>query len=253
MDNYKNYERPSVASDIVAFGVDSERAENKRELDCKKLKILLVKRGQEPFKGCYSLPGGFLRPYETVEQAGLRELKEETGVENARLIPLKVYSELNRDPRGWIISCAFVALIRTIETTTEDLSDAESAYWFPIEMVDDKIIIGDEVITITITDEKAESKELAFDHAQIIYDAFLKLRDEVVYHDIIFELLPELFTIADLQIPYEIITGTRETSGNFRRKMAKKIEETEKTYNGGAMHRPSKLYRRADYEIFGCN
>ena len=88
MNNYKDYERPSVAADIVTFGIDSERAVNKRELDSKMLKILLIKRGEEPFKGQYSLPGGFLRPTETIEEAALRELKEETGAECKELIYL---------------------------------------------------------------------------------------------------------------------------------------------------------------------
>ena len=73
----------------------------------------------------------------------------------------------------------------------------------------------------------------------------MKLKDEVVNHDIIFDLLPEYFTIADLQKPYELITGKREAAANFRRKMTKKIEETEMYDNGGAMHRPSKLYKRS--------
>lgn len=245
MNNYKNYERPSVAADIVTLGIDSERSENKRELDSKMLKILLIKRGEEPFKGQYSLPGGFLRPTETIEEAALRELKEETGINTATLIPLKTYSAPDRDPRGWIISCAFAALIRTIDTNTAEISDAESSCWLTIEMKNKVILIDDGDIVIKIKDGKAISEELAFDHAQIIYDAYLKLRDEVINHDIIFDLLPEYFTIADLKIPYEMITGKKEAAANFRRKISKKIEETDMFDNGGAMHRPSKLYKRS--------
>lgn len=245
MNNYKDYERPSVAADIVTFGIDSERAVNKRELDSKMLKILLIKRGEEPFKGQYSLPGGFLRPTETIEEAALRELKEETGIKTATLIPLKTYSAPNRDPRGWIISCAFAALIPTIETYTDAESDAESSFWVSIEMGTDEINIANGEIIITIENEKAYCDKLAFDHAQIIYDAYLKLKDEVVNHDIIFDLLPEYFTIADLKIPYEMITGKKEAAANFRRKISKKIEETDMFDNGGAMHRPSKLYKRS--------
>lgn len=243
--SYKDYERPSVATDIITFGIDSERAENKRELDNKQLKILLVKRGEAPFKGCYSLPGGFLRPEETIEEAAMRELAEETGVKSAKLIPLKPYSKIGRDPRGWIVSCAFMALIRTIEPSTSVNSDAESSDWLTITMDGNDIIIGDGEVVIKSEDGTAESSQLAFDHGQIIFDAFMKLKDEVVNHDIIFDLLPEYFTIADLQKPYELITGKKEAAANFRRKMAKKIEETEMYDNGGAMHRPSKLYKRS--------
>lgn len=243
--SYKDYERPSVAADIITFGIDSERAENKRELDNKQLKILLVKRGEAPFKDCYSLPGGFLRPEETIEEAAMRELAEETGVKSAKLIPLKTYSKIGRDPRGWIISCAFMALIRTIEPSTSVNSDAESSDWLTITTAGDDMLIGDGEIIIKSNDGIAESSQLAFDHGQIIYDAFMKLKDEVVNHDIIFDLLPEYFTMADLQKPYELITGKKEAAANFRRKMAKKIEETEMYDNGGAMHRPSKLYKRS--------
>lgn len=246
--NYKDYDRPSVAADVAAFGIDSEKTANKRELDDKKLKILLVKRGEEPYKNLYSLPGGFLRPTETVEQAALRELKEETGLEEAKLITLKTYSEQGRDPRGWVISCTFVALTRTIELNTDDKSDAESAEWFTIEMRNSVILIDDGIIVIKIKNGKASSEELAFDHAQIIYDAYLKLQDEAKTHDIVFDLLPEYFTIADLQKPYEMITGKKEAAANFRRKMSRKIEETEFYDNDGAMHRPSKLYKRRSEE-----
>ncbi|MBO5163399.1 MAG: NUDIX hydrolase [Ruminococcus sp.] len=248
MNDYKDYERPSVAADVAAFGIDSEKSDNKRELDDKQLKILLVKRGEEPFKGLYSLPGGFLRPNETIESAALRELKEETGLAEAKLIPLKTYSDPERDPRGWVISCAFAALTRTIELDTEETSDAESSCWLTVEMRSSVILIDDGAIVIKLKNGRALSEELAFDHAQIIYDAFLKLRDEVKNHDIIFDLLPEYFTIADLQKPYEIITGKKEAAANFRRKMSKKIEETELFDNGGAMHRPSKLYKRRSDE-----
>lgn len=242
--NYKDYERPSVAADVVTFGIDSEKAYNKRELDDKKLKILLVKRGEEPYKNLYSLPGGFLRPSETVEQSALRELKEETGLENAKLITLKTYSEQARDPRGWVISCAFIALTRTIELNTDDKSDAESAEWLTVEMRNSVILIDDGTVVIKIKGGKASSEELAFDHAQIIYDAYLKLRDEAKTHDIVFDLLPEYFTIANLQKPYEMITGKKEAPANFRRKMSGKIVETEFYDDSKAMHRPSRLYKR---------
>lgn len=248
MNNYKDYERPSVAADVAAFGIDSEKSDNKRELDDKQLKILLVKRGEEPFKGLYSLPGGFLRPGETIESAALRELKEETGLSDAKLIPLKTYSEPQRDPRGWVISCAFAALTRTIEPDTAEMSDAESSCWLTVEMRNSVILLGDGEVVIKLKNGRAFSDELAFDHAQVIYDAVLKLRDEVKNHDIIFDLLPEYFTIADLQKPYEIITGKKEAAANFRRKMSKKIEETDLFDNGGAMHRPSKLYKRRSDE-----
>lgn len=245
----RDYERPSVAVDAAVFGIESIKSSNKRALDDKKLKLLLIKRGEDPFKGNYSLAGGFLRPNETVEEAAHRELKEEAGVENSRLLTLKTYSEPNRDPRGWIISCAYLSLVQTVTLATDIESDAELAEWFDFEYntSDNKETIKltgqTQTITIDVSESKAYSKELAFDHAQIIYDAYMLLKREVKDHDIIFDLLPELFTISDIQIPYETIMGKKEIAANFRKKILRKIEETDQ-YENTAAHRASKMYRR---------
>lgn len=242
-----NYERPSVAVDAVVFGISSERI-NKRALYNKKLQILLVKRGEEPYKGEYSLPGGFLRPKETTEEAMNRELAEETGIKDSKLLNLAVYSAPDRDPRGWILSCAYLSLVRTTELATKAESDAEHALWFDFEYSSDNeelITLSNEEqkITITLKEGTATSLELAFDHAQIIYDAYKKLQSETKNNDIIFNLLPELFTISDVQIPYEIIMNKKESGPNFRRKLMPRIEETDQ-YEEAAAHRTSKLYRR---------
>lgn len=249
MYSIENYERPSVAADSVVFGIDTVSSENRKSLKQKKLKILLIRRGEEPYKGCLSLPGGFLRKGETIEEAALRELEEESGVHSPKMIHLGVYSKIDRDPRGWIISCAFLALTKTVELSTDTDSDAAEAMWFDLEYRS----TGDtETIVISKDDERFDIEckngdvfgdTLAFDHAKIIYDAFKKLRDEVVFHDIIFDLMPEYFAISDLQQPYETIVGTRLTPQGFRKKMISKIEETE-FYDEAAAHRTSKLYKK---------
>ena len=245
----RNYERPSVAVDAAVFGIESVKSSNKRTLDDKKLKLLIVKRGEEPFKGSYSLAGGFLRPNETVEQATRRELKEEAGIEDSRLLTLKTYSEPGRDPRGWIISCAYLSLVQTVTLATAVDSDAETAEWFDFEysVTDTEETIqltgSSDSVIIIIKDGTASSDGLAFDHAQIIYDAYMLLRREVKDNDIIFDLLPELFTISDIQIPYETIMGKKEIPSNFRKKILRKIEETDQ-YDNTAAHRASRMYRR---------
>lgn len=244
----RNYERPSVAVDAAVFGVESVKSANRRALDDKKLKILLVKRGESPYKGSYSLAGGFLRPNETVEQAAARELKEEAGIEEFRLLTLKTYSDPERDPRGWIISCSFLSLVRTVELYTDSGSDAECAKWFDFEYSAadgrERITLrcGNDILSISIINGIVESSDLAFDHAKIIYDAYLLLQREVRDNDLIFDLLPELFTISDIQIPYEIIMGKKEIAANFRKKISRKIVETNQ-YDNTAAHRKSKLYR----------
>jgi len=244
----ENFERPSVASDCVVFGIDTVDGNSNKNLKQRILKILLVKRGEEPFINQYSLPGGFLRKGETIQQSAIRELEEETGVINPKLIFTGVYSEEGRDPRGWIISCAFLALTRTVELSTAVDSDASEAHWLNFEYDDsenEKITLSDDFQKIVLEYENGKilTSQIAFDHAQIIRDAFLKLRDEVINHDIIFDLMPELFAISDLQQPYETIVGRKTSPQNFRKKISSKITETD-FYDKATAHRTSKLYKR---------
>lgn len=237
------YDKPSVAVDAVVFGIEDCKSAT---MDEKKLKILLIKRGEEPFKDMFSLPGGFLRRGETVEEAVRRELAEEAGVTHSKLIPLKVYSKNGRDPRGWIISDAFISLTNTVELSTHVNSDAKEAVWLDLtyESANDTLHIADDIIISA--DGFVLGSTLAFDHGQIIYDAFRKLQDEVRYHDIIFDLMPELFTISDLHKPYKTILSKSETIQAFRKRMLPKIEETELYDNTTSAHRKSKLYRRKE-------
>lgn len=238
-----------MAADAVVFGVDSIRAENRKSLGQKKLKLLLVKRGEEPFMGRYSLPGGFLCSGETVENAATRELMEEAGVNDPKLINLGVYSKPDRDPRGWIISCCFIALTNTVQLSTATGSDAMSAHWLEVETSGEAAktcltLRAEDRIIFAYTDGEITTNELAFDHGQMIVDAFFKLRDEVVNHDMIFDLMPELFTISELQQPYEAITGVRLSPQGFRKRVINKLTETDQ-FEEAAAHRTSRLYRRA--------
>ena len=251
--SYDEYERPSLAADIAAFGISSEENGNKRMGRVKKLKLLLIKRGEEPFAGKFALPGGFLRKGETVEGTAARELLEETGVSESTFINCGIYSKPDRDPRGWIVSAAFLALSNTVSLKTADNSDALQAEWFDFAYRSQN---GTEQITLDCGENKLEiyaengtvtKSDLAFDHGQIILDAFRRLRDETLYHDIIFELLPEMFPISELQQIHESITGIHDGAANFRRKMKDKIEETNE-YEEAAAHRPSKLYRKKAQE-----
>ncbi len=239
------YDRPSVAVDAVVFGVDDFKSATMEE---KKLKILLVKRGEEPFKDMYSLPGGFLRKGETVEEAVRRELEEEAGVKNSKLIPLKVYSKTGRDPRGWIISDTFISLTNTVELSTLENSDAKEAIWLELTYDSDNDTIHISSDIIISADGFVLGSQLAFDHGQIIYDAFKKLQDEVKYHDIIFDLMPEFFTISDLHNPYRTILNKTETIQAFRKRMIPKIEQTDLYDNTTSAHRKSRLYRRKPKE-----
>lgn len=254
MYSIESFERPSVAADAVVFGIDIAGAEMRGGLKQRRLKLLLVRRGEEPFAGQLSLPGGFLKKGETIEQTAKRELKEESGVCEPKIMHLGVYSASGRDPRGWIVSCAFLALTRTVSLSTAGDSDAADAVWMNFEYRTEQ---GAEIITLSDDDSEmilqckngqVTGGTLAFDHAQIIFDGFRKLRDEVMHHDLIFDLMPPLFAISDLQQPYEIITGTKTSPQNFRKKMAVKLEETD-LFDEAAPHRTAKLYRRKEDTI----
>ena len=285
--NIEQFERPSVATDIVAFAVmqDGEQS-NIRKLENRELKLLLVKRSQFPYKGAWALPGGFLRPGETIEETAKRELLEETGVENPFLHLAGVYSEAGRDPRGWIISNSFISLINAENCSLRADTDAWDAAWFCVKLQSDNTssddststtkmikhtltlsfdsassdsnIKGDENIEIkAIVSEKStrkghnhvssyqivDSGELGFDHAKIIVQSLLELRDMMEYDlRIAFDLLPDSFTLAQLQSTIEKVTDKKFLSANFRRKASDYVEETGEVIEGYG-HRPAMLFR----------
>lgn len=245
-----NYDRPSVAVDAVVFSVISGEKESYRQNSSPKLAVLLIRRGEEPFRSRLALPGGFLRREETIEHALERELLEETGISSASLTPLANYSAPDRDPRGWIISCASLALIPECDVRALPESDADSAGWYELDFEADshgneKITLSssEESVTLGFSDSRCISSEIAFDHAQIIYDGLMKLRELVRTGDTLFSLLPELFKISEMQAIYELVLDKKDSPANFRRKMMNRIEETEMSSSNEG-HRPSKLYRK---------
>ena len=129
------YERPSIAADIAIFSIREEGENtNFRKLAKKALKILLIKRGNYPYKDCWALPGGFCRPEEDVYETAKRELYEETNVKDVYLKPFGIFGETGRDPRGWIISNTFLALMDSRKCELQAGTDAGEAKWFAVEL-----------------------------------------------------------------------------------------------------------------------
>ena len=190
------YPRPSVTTDCVIFGYDVKDG----------LSVLLVERGIEPFKGCWAFPGGYLQMDETTEAGALRELKEETefDVEKDFLEQLGCFSEVNRDPRGRVLTVAYYALVQKGAVKGGD--DASNAQWFPI----------------------GDVPQLAFDHEKILRVALKRLKERIHFRPIGFELLPETFTMPQLQALYESILEVHFDRRNFSNKMLKLgiLEET---------------------------
>lgn len=178
------YPHPAVTADCVIFGFDGAQ-----------LKVLLVRRGGEPFKGKWAFPGGFMNMNESIEECALRELREETGLKEAFMEQFRVFSKPDRDPRERVVTVAFLALIRLQEVQGGD--DADEAQWFALDDV----------------------PALAFDHDYILREAQRTLREKIHFEPIGFELLPEKFTMKQLQTLYESIVGVNFDRRNFSKKM----------------------------------
>ena len=132
--NAGDYERPSVAADMVIFTVLEEEEENYRKLPECSLCLLLIQRGGHPYLGDWALPGGFVRPGETTKAAAKRELREETGLDQVYLEQLYTFSDPGRDPRTWVMSCAHMALIDGTKIRLKAGDDADNAQWFKVSL-----------------------------------------------------------------------------------------------------------------------
>lgn len=300
------YPRPSVATDMAIFSITEKKEKNYRKLSEKSLSILLIRRGIHPFLDCWALPGGFVRPDETTEQAARRELREETGLDEIYMEQLYTFSEPNRDPRTWVMSCSYMALIDCRKVVLQAGDDADKAKWFRLsynmiyerrtnsyekdgkikaitriqqyeliltpedieESNEDKEKGNEETVnhkkkaeeksilqaiiqkTITQTKEMEKSEYallenngLAFDHAKIIACAVERLRGKVEHTGLALHLMPEEFTLTQLQQAYEVILGKTLLKPAFRRKIANLVEGTDH-YTENEGHRPSRFYRR---------
>ncbi|MGM0712056.1 NUDIX domain-containing protein [Brevibacillus parabrevis] len=268
------FERPSVTVDMLIFTVVDEQEENYRKLSPKSLQILLVKRGEHPFLGQWALPGGFVSPRESLEDAAKRELFTETNIQNIYLEQLYTWGDVGRDPRMRVISTSYMALVDSSTLSLQAGDDADEAEWFRIEdkwlketktatengtvtekWLELRLVNAKEELSATIkitktianriVQEKREivdAGNIAFDHAKLIQYALERLRGKIEYTDIAFALMPELFTLSELQQVYEVILGKELLAAAFRRKVADKVLETNQ-YRKHAGHRPSKYYR----------
>jgi ADP-ribose pyrophosphatase YjhB (NUDIX family) len=244
-------------SDLLIFGIDSRVSNNVRTLPKKYFSILLVKRNKEPFINKLCLPGGYVNNNETSKEASNRILKKETGLTDVYMQQVGIYDAINRDPRGRTISSAYMALIdRTI--LKQEISS--EAAWFDIEVIEKDNIIKvklsnqDEIICydvkkITIDKKTNEyeyevinKSDIAFDHDKIIIKGIMDLRYKVNSTDIVFNLMPEEFTIGELKQVYSLLLGKELVNSAFRRVIAPKIIETGKMISTGG-HRPSMLCR----------
>jgi 8-oxo-dGTP diphosphatase len=207
-----DYPRPSVTTDVALFTIRANE-----------LAILLIERGHAPFKGHWALPGGFVDIDEDLDSCAKRELEEETGVREIYLEQLYTFGAPDRDPeRGRVISVAYYALAPAEHIQPKAASDAAKVQWFPIRQL----------------------PPLAFDHARIIATAYERLAAKLHYSTIALQLLPEKFTLSQLQAVYETIVGEVLDKRNFRKRILAQdcLQECGKLLRKGK-HRPARLYQ----------
>ena len=203
MPHTYQYPRAALTVDCVVFGFDESE-----------LKVLLIQRALEPFKGKWALPGGFVRVDETLDEAARRELGEEAGLKDVFLEQLYTFGTVDRDPRERVVSVAYYALVKLAAHDTKAATDAVDAQWFPISQV----------------------PKLA--------TALARLKGNVRYEPIGFELLPPKFTLSQLQHLYEAVLGNELDKRNFRKKVLSfgllvPLKQTQMT----GRHRPAQLFR----------
>ncbi len=268
------FERPSVTVDMLIFTVTDEEKKNYRKLPEKVLRILMIKRGDHPYIGQWSLPGGFVQMDENLDEAALRELKEETNIDNLYMEQLYTWGDVGRDPRTRVISTSYMSLVESSTLDIKASDDADDAKWFTVscrlyqeqKTITEKGYVLQRLFKLSLSNDEnnlsaivkitktvegkvtkverevVESNGIAFDHAKVIEYAIERLRTKIEYTDIAFNLMPELFTLTELQQVYEVILDIELLKANFRRKTADMVIETNQ-FTKDAGHRPSKLFK----------
>jgi 8-oxo-dGTP diphosphatase len=214
--NSASYEAPiGLTADPVVFTLVGTR-----------LSVLLARRLEPPQRGLFALPGGFVGAAESPEQTAERKLREKTGVGSVHLEQLRTYASPDRDPRGWLPSIAYMALVRP-ESLPEEAPAGREASWHPVD----------------------ELPDLALDHARIVNDGLWRLKarvaDKAWFVRVAGGLLPEAFTLGQAQRLYEALRGEDIDAANFRRD----VRATGLLTETGALHsegpgRPAHVYRR---------
>lgn len=205
----KDYERPSVTCDIVIFTVSNNG-----------LEVLLVKRGVEPYKNSWAIPGGFIKMNESLEETAKRELYEETGVKDVYLEQLYTFGNVKRDPRGRVITTTYMALTNSEKINLKPKTDVVEAKWFSINKL----------------------PQLGFDHKEILEYALKRLRWKFEYTLVGFSLLNKKFKLSELLKLYEIIFDKEFDKRNFNKKIHSLKILKEVGIDKSVPYRPPKLY-----------
>ncbi len=273
------YPKPSVTVDTLIFTVKEKRTSNYRKLPKKQLYVLLIKRKDHPCIGQWALPGGFINMDENLEDSALRELKEETNLDELYVEQLYTFGDKDRDQRTRIVSVSYMALIpENHEGELRAGDDASDAQWFKVDFQlneqtqrlgsnNGMEIVQSYLLTLTAEEDKElvlnakldvinriqhlnlvkdlqimEVAGIAFDHAKIIGYGLERLKNKVEYTDIVFSLMPETFTLSELQQVYELLLCEKIYTAQFRRKIEPKLIKLTNQTTEGKGHRPAQHY-----------
>lgn len=205
----KKYDYTVVATDVVLFTLMDG-----------KLHVLLMEMSKAPFEKCWAVPGGLVKPEESIDESASRIIAEKSGKESEALEQLATFGRVNRDPFGRVVSVAYMGLVN--EHGASKVVGSKSVVWFPIDKL----------------------PSLAYDHAEIVKTAYRRLSSKLEYSNIARGLLPRIFPLSDLQRVYEIVLHRSIDKRNFRKKVLETglVAPTGKIQRQGAS-RPAQLYR----------
>lgn len=272
MDTFKElysdskYEKPSLTVDIIAFRVQDRANKNYRKLNDKVLQVFLKNREYSPFENFWSIPGTFIDMSLPLEDTVHKCIEKKIGKFPYYFEQLYSFGNVDRDPRTRVVSIAYLVLTNTTQTF-------EGGQWFDIDIkkeqikrtdTEDGYILNEKVlISLTHGDISLDgelqvviekrgleeikrielvSNPLAFDHIKFIFHAIERMRNKIEYTDIVFNLLPPLFTLTELKNIFEIVLGVDLLDANFRRKISRLVTRTE-NFSEPKGHRISQLYK----------
>jgi len=209
--NDKQYKFAVIATDIVVFTINNDE-----------LSVLLIQMEKEPFNGFWAVPGGLVKPAETVDVSAKRNLSKILQMKDVYLEQLYTFGDINRDPSGRVVSVAYFALMPDSDNSFTDSANGVPVNWFSVSAL----------------------PKLAYDHKKMIQHAVERLRAKLTYTNIMYCLMPKEFTLSELQKNYEIILGEKLDKRNFRKKILalNLVKNTHKKTSGKA-HRPAHLYQ----------
>ena len=265
----QEYEKPSLTVDAVILRLFDEEANNYRKLPEKKLQVFLSKRNNPPFKNHFSVIGSFINLENELSDSLRKCVKDKANLNSYYLEQLYTFGEKSRDPRTRVVSVSYMLLTNHFQTL-------QNGEWFDIELAKRTTLVKNNhfvaVYDLTLTNNQItlqneievdfdaenninpkkitlKSTSLAFDHAKIIFYALMRLRNKLEYTDIIFNLLPEKFTLTELKKSYEVILNEKLLDANFRRKTNSKVKATDE-FTKEKGHRPSQIFVKNNTQLF---